>query len=88
MRDTSRTGDPMKADAPTAGQIRKALLQRASDYAKLTGLALGTVSDRCAGDGKFLHQVQRGENFTVDRYQRAMDWLDANWPQAGRRRAA
>lgn len=78
----------MKAQAPTAGQIRKALLQRASDYAKLTGLALGTVSDRCAGDGKFLHQVQRGENFTVDRYQRAMDWLTANWPREQRGRAA
>jgi hypothetical protein len=40
-----------------------------------------------ARDGKFLHQVQRGENFTVDRYQRAMDWLDANWPNTGSRAA-
>lgn len=78
----------MKLEAPTAGQIRKALLKRASDYAKMTGLALGTVSDRCAGDGKFLHQVQRGENFTVDRYQRAMDWLDANSPRERRGKAA
>lgn len=78
----------MKLEAPTAGQIRKALLKRASDYAKMTGLALGTVSDRCAGDGKFLHQVQRGENFTVDRYQRAMDWLDANSPRERPEKAA
>jgi hypothetical protein len=77
----------MKHPVPTAALIRKALLKRASDYAKLTGLKLGTVSDRCAGDGKFLHQVQRGENFTVDRYQRAMDWLDANWPNTGSRAA-
>lgn len=61
-------------------QLRDSLLRRANDYARLTKLELGTVSDRCAGDGKFLFAVQRGENFTVSRYQRAMDWLDENWP--------
>ena len=66
--------------APTSEQIRHSLLRRASDYASATNLALGTVSDRCAGDGKFLQDVLDGKNFTVDRYQRAMDWLDANWP--------
>lgn len=66
--------------APTSGDVRRALLSRANDYAKLTGLALGTVSDRCAGDGKFLSDVRAGKGFTVDRYQKAMDWFDANWP--------
>lgn len=66
--------------APTSADIRKALLTRANDYAGLTGLALGTVSDRCAGDGKFLREVQEGKGFTVDRYQKAMDWFDSHWP--------
>lgn len=70
----------MDAITPTSEQVRQALLRRANDYARLTGLKLGTVSDRCAGDGKFLLQIERGENFTVDRYQRAMDWLESNWP--------
>ncbi len=67
---------------PTSETVRKALLDRANEYRTLTGLKLGTVSDRCAGDGKFLLEVERGNNFTVDRYQKAMDWFDAHWPQA------
>jgi len=70
----------MRQVAPTSEQIRQSLLKRANDYAAATRLALGTVSDRCAGDGKFLQDVLDGKNFTVDRYQRAMDWLDTNWP--------
>ena len=66
--------------SPTSEHIRQTLLERANDYAALTGLRLGTVSDRCAGDGKFLLDVERGGNFTVDRYQKAMDWFDKNWP--------
>lgn len=61
-------------------QLRESLLWRAGEYARLTGLALGTVSDRCAGDGKFLAHVQAGRNFTVERYQKAMDWLEHHWP--------
>jgi len=68
--------------APTSDQIRQSLLKRANEYAAITGLKLGTVSDRCAGDGKFLIDVLKGKNFTVDRYQTAMNWLDANWPDS------
>lgn len=84
MWEISRTGLAMdmqvSESAPTSEGIRRALLDRANDYAALTGLKLGTVSDRCAGDGKFLFDVQAGKGFTVDRYQKAMDWFDANWP--------
>lgn len=61
-------------------QLRESLLRRAGEYAELTGLKMGTVSDRCAGDGKFLKAVEAGENFTVDRYLKAMDWLAGHWP--------
>lgn len=65
---------------PTKDQVSTALLSRAREFARRRGLKLGTVSDLCAGDGKFLSGIERGENFTIDRYQRAMDWLEANWP--------
>lgn len=65
---------------PTSDDLRKALLDRANEYAELTNLKLGTVSDRCAGDGKFLADVAAGGNFTVDRYTKAMAWFDGNWP--------
>lgn len=74
--------------APTSEDLRRALLDRANDYAEATKLAngrklsLGTISDRCAGDGKFLPDVAAGGNFTVDRYTKAMGWFDANWPGA------
>lgn len=67
---------------PTSEDLRKALLDRANEYAELTKLALGTVSDRCAGDGKFLSGLTAGGNFTADRYTKAMAWFDANWPEA------
>src|SRR5690348_422409 len=74
-----RTAEPGKA--PTSDDIRAHLIARARAYAKLRGLKLGTVSDLCAGDGKFLAAVESGQgSFTVGRYQRAMDWFDANWP--------
>lgn len=72
------------SEGPSAlvAQLRDSLLRRAGEYAKLTKLKLGTVSDRCAGDGKFLRDVEAGKNFTVDRYETAMRWLDDNWPSA------
>ena len=73
---------------PNAEDLRRALLDRAAQYAKLTDLKLGTVSDRCAGDGKFLSDVAAGGNFTVDRFTKAMAWLDANWPDAPASEAA
>lgn len=72
-------GEPGKA--PTSDDIRSHLLRRAKDYAALTGLSLGAVSQRCSGEHKFLSLIEAGRvGFTVERYQRAMDWFDANWP--------
>jgi hypothetical protein len=74
---------------PTSEDLRKALLDRANEYAELTKTASGkkfslsTVSDRCAGDGKFLPEMAAGGNFTVDRYTKAMAWFDAHWPESG-----
>lgn len=73
---------------PNAEDLRSALLARAGQYAALTKLKMGTVSDRCAGDGKFLAAVAAGGNFTIDRYTQAMAWLDANWPDAPASEAA
>lgn len=66
--------------APTSEDIRQSLMERANAFAARKKCKLGTVSDLCAGDGKFLYDVQAGKNFTVDRYQKAMDWFDKNWP--------
>lgn len=86
--------DQQTDKAPTSDDLRQALLARANEYAELaTGPngkkpALGTISDKCAGDGKFLSEISKGGNFTVDRYTKAMAWFDANWPASADSEAA
>ena len=65
---------------PTDSEIRAALLQRATAYARITGVALSWVPKAAVNDTKFLRDAANGRDLTVSRYQRAQDWLDAHWP--------
>ncbi len=67
--------------APRKEDLREALIGRAEAFARLRGgLALSYVSRLADGDGNFLGNVRDGQNFTVDRYERCMNWFDRNWP--------
>lgn len=67
-------------DYPTGADIRAVLLWRAARFTEITGVAPAAIAKRSVNDPALLAQVARGRNFTVQTYQRVMDWLDANWP--------
>ena len=65
---------------PAEQDIRNALIRRAEEFSRRTGMSKSEISKRAVKDGAFISQVAAGRNFTVRLYQRMMDWLDANWP--------
>jgi hypothetical protein len=81
---------PVTGRPPTAEDIRAHLLNRAYRYAVAAGLTLTAVSRLCTTgkDGRFLPEVAEGQGFTVERYQKAMDWFAANRPPRRRDKAA
>lgn len=66
---------------PTEEEIRAALLDRVAKFCDLTGCSITAVGQQAVNDTAFIHDIKNGKNFTVARFQRAMDWLDENWPQ-------
>jgi hypothetical protein len=71
---------------PTEQEIRDALLRRADEFSRQTGMSKSEIGKRALNDGAFLGQVSKGRNFTIELYRRLMDWLDANWPDREERR--
>lgn len=65
---------------PTEDEIREALIRRATKFCELTGSSITAVGQQAVNDTAFIHDIKNGKNFTVARFQRAMDWLDENWP--------
>ena len=74
------TGLP--ARLPHRRELADALIARAEEYSRLTGIAITTISGKAVRDKRFLYDMRKdpGINFTIDRYQRIVDWLEANWP--------
>jgi len=70
---------------PTEQEIRDALIQRADEFSRQTGIPKTEIGKRAVNDGAFLGQVAEGRNFTINLYRRLMDWLDANWPEPEQR---
>lgn len=52
------------------------------------GLPESTLSYRIFGDTKRLGSLRAGREITVGRYNRALDWFDAQWPEGAERPAA
>jgi hypothetical protein len=65
---------------PTEQEIRDALVRRADEFSRQTGMSKSEIGKLALNDGAFLNQVRKGRNFTIMVYRRLMDWLDANWP--------
>lgn len=56
------------------------LLALGREYARSTGLELSTVSWRVFGDNKKLPAIAAGADIQVRRYETAIEWFSANWP--------
>lgn len=68
----------------TKEDIRNALLTRAQAFGDRYDIRLSRIGEEAVRDSKFFTRISSGGNFTVETYQRVMDWLDA----AERERAA
>jgi len=76
----------MSAGYPTEAQLRRAIIERAAEYRRATGLALSTVSQRAVGRSDYIERVKRGGSFTIHTYSKLMDFFDSNMPAQERRR--
>jgi hypothetical protein len=72
---------------PGEQEIRDALVRRAEEFSRQTGISKTEIGKRAVNDGAFIGQVAEGRNFTIKLYRRLMDWLDKNWPEPEARRA-
>jgi len=65
---------------PTEAEVRRALMRRANEYIRATGLAISTVSKHALNDSNYLMKVRDGGNFSIRNYARLMDFFDTNMP--------
>ncbi len=56
--------------------IRANLLARAKAYAESQRRALSSIGADAVNDSKFFARIEEGGNFTVETYQRVLDWID------------
>lgn len=57
------------------------LILLAAEYARLVGVEEKTVSHRVFADSKKLATMRAGGDITVGRFNAAMLWFSANWPE-------
>lgn len=65
-------------DAPTitADQVRAALLARIDAFITASGRSASWVGKQAVQDDRFVSRIRSGGNFSLQIYQRVMDWLD------------
>jgi hypothetical protein len=56
------------------------LLQVADEYGRAVMVEDKTISSRVFNDGKKLAAIRGGSDITVGRYNAALEWFSANWP--------
>ena len=61
----------------TADDVRQNLMSRATAYCEARKTSFSAIGKAAIGDDRFLARVNAGGNFTLDTYQRVIDWLDA-----------
>lgn len=77
MREISRYSLPMSTKHITADNVRQALIQRIDAYKTVSGKSDSFVGKEAVKDDRFVSRIRAGGNFTVETYQRVMNWLDA-----------
>ena len=60
------------------------LLALADAYKRATALEDVTVSHRLFGDSKKLSALRAGADITLGRFNAALVWFDANWPEGAK----
>lgn len=60
--------------------LKDRLLAVLTTYAEARKLSLSRVSTLVFGDGKVIDRLQGESDITTSRYEGAMVWLSANWP--------
>lgn len=60
----------------TADAVRQTLLTRIDAFIATTGKSESFVGKEAVKDDRFVSRIRRGGNFTVETYQRVIDWLD------------
>jgi len=65
-------------------ELRTNLLDLAKRYASAMGMEMSTVAQRALGDWRFFQRLQDSEtaSFTVRKYDAAVGWFAARWPEA------
>lgn len=61
----------------TADAVRQNLISRARAHCLARNTSLSAIGKAAISDDRFLARVEAGGNFTLDTYQRVIDWLDA-----------
>lgn len=61
----------------SADTVREHLLTRARAFREAHKTSFSAIGDAAIKDSKFLANVEKGANFTLNTYQRVIDWLDA-----------
>jgi hypothetical protein len=70
---------------PMEAELLANLEALASAYVSATGgkFAIATVAQRALGDWRFFERLKESDraSFTVRKYDAAVAWFDANWPE-------
>lgn len=57
--------------------MRDTLIQRIDAFKSKTGKSDSSIGKEAVKDDRFVSRIRNGGNFTVETYQRVIDWLDA-----------
>jgi hypothetical protein len=66
----------MSTSTITANQVRASLLARIDGFLAKSGMSASALGKAAVADDRFVRRIRDGGNFTVETYQRAIDWLD------------
>ncbi len=72
----------------TADAIRQNLLTRARALCEARNTSFSAIGKGAIKDDRFLSRVEAGGNFTLETYQRVIDWIDAQEATSAEERAA
>lgn len=61
--------------------LKLLLIQLSERYASARGLSISRVSTLVFADGKVLTRISKGGDLTTGRFEAAISWFSANWPE-------
>lgn len=67
---------------PTGMKLTEQLLTVAREYARAEDVPLSKVSWRVLGDTRRLAAIEAGSDVWASRFEAAMAWFSANWPES------